>query len=373
MFGVMPFRLSENNRPTAGVFGFWNRTGTLITPATAGDSLSVPGGGANSQKFGPSTAANGANTTVVGANANAGSYLNCTIVGRSSTAGANNAAVFGYANTNAGDGAVLIGSSIVGGAHTGAISFGTNAPAAANTVTFGEAGASYYVSAVTFPNRGVTLKLPSANTLQLASGDAFIPEDATGQALGSGANNWDFFGRNLYLYSGQFQIRTPGNSYIHGTTSSLRFNFSTQITFASTDSAGVDVGLARSAAGIVKITDGSSGFGSVNAGGVLVARVSPAQITADQNDYALNATATLIRLNTDASRTITGFNATGNNGRLVMIINVGANDLVLANENAGSSAANRIITGTGADLTLTAGQSCWLIYDETSTRWRVRQ
>lgn len=97
---------------------------------------------------------------------------------------------------------------------------------------------------------------------------------------------------------------------------------------------------------------------------------SPAQITADQNDYALAAPTKYFRLDTDASRTITGF-GNGAAGREVVIVNVGANNLVIANENAGSAAANRIITGTAGDITLSADDTATLFYDGTTQRWRV--
>ena len=58
-------------------------------------------------------------------------------------------------------------------------------------------------------------------------------------------------------------------------------------------------------------------------------------------------------------------------GQLLTIVNVGAQDVVLANQSAGSTAANQIITGTGTDLTLSADESAQLFYDITSARWRV--
>lgn len=96
---------------------------------------------------------------------------------------------------------------------------------------------------------------------------------------------------------------------------------------------------------------------------------SPAQIVANQNDYAPGAFAEL-RLTTDASRNITGF-ANPQLGRILTIINAGAQNIVLQNQNAGSTALNRIITGTGADMTLTPDQSVTLHYDNTTGRWRV--
>lgn len=95
---------------------------------------------------------------------------------------------------------------------------------------------------------------------------------------------------------------------------------------------------------------------------------TPAQITSDQNDYYF--TGSFLRLSTDASRTITGF-ANGSDGRQLVAVNVGANDLILGDEDAGSSAINRIITGHGVSITLDPDASAHLWYDLTSARWRV--
>lgn len=69
-----------------------------------------------------------------------------------------------------------------------------------------------------------------------------------------------------------------------------------------------------------------------------------------------------------AAPTITGF-ASGAAGRPITIYAVGG-DVVLKNENAGSLASNRIVTGTGGDLTIAEGAFAELVYDEQSTRWR---
>ena len=94
---------------------------------------------------------------------------------------------------------------------------------------------------------------------------------------------------------------------------------------------------------------------------------APAQITSNQNNYQLGSLA-IQRLTTDASRNITGFVATPN--ALKVIINAGSNNLVLQNQHASSSAANRLINQAGADLTLTASQCAIYWYDLTTTRWR---
>lgn len=101
--------------------------------------------------------------------------------------------------------------------------------------------------------------------------------------------------------------------------------------------------------------------------------VTPSTITANQNNYlptnGLNVE--IWRLSSDASRTITGIDATtAVSGQSLTIFNVGSFPIVFANENAGSTAANRILTG-GSDVTVPSNQSILLKYDTTTDRWRA--
>jgi hypothetical protein len=98
--------------------------------------------------------------------------------------------------------------------------------------------------------------------------------------------------------------------------------------------------------------------------------ISPATITATQDNYNPSglSTATVLRLATDATRTITGL-AGGSDGRIIVIHNVGANAIVLGDEAAGSTAGNRFAL-SGA-VTLLADQSALLQYDSTTSRWRM--
>lgn len=102
----------------------------------------------------------------------------------------------------------------------------------------------------------------------------------------------------------------------------------------------------------------------------LTGDITPAQITAAQDDYNPTdlATASVLRLSSDAARNITGL-AGGADGRVITVVNVGSNNLVLKDQSASSAAANRFAFGT--DITLAADQSVALIYDETSQRWRA--
>jgi hypothetical protein len=99
--------------------------------------------------------------------------------------------------------------------------------------------------------------------------------------------------------------------------------------------------------------------------------ITPSQITANQNDYAPTgiATASVLRLATDASRNITSI-TTGSDGRVLTIVNIGAFNIVLKDDDgATGTAANRF--ALQGDLTLVPDETVSLLYDSTSLRWRV--
>ena len=98
--------------------------------------------------------------------------------------------------------------------------------------------------------------------------------------------------------------------------------------------------------------------------------VSPAQITANQNDYAPTglAAAAIMRISTDASRNITGL-GNGAAGKVLVVHNVGAFNAVLVDESASSTAANRF--ALRANFTIPPDGSVLLQYDSTSSRWRL--
>lgn len=104
--------------------------------------------------------------------------------------------------------------------------------------------------------------------------------------------------------------------------------------------------------------------------------VSPAQITANTNDYSptnLKHAGTL-RLTTDISRNLTGLVpltvTDSTDGRVITLYNAGAANLVVQNNNASSSAANRFDLG-GADITLAPKQSITLRYSNTIALWEI--
>lgn len=97
--------------------------------------------------------------------------------------------------------------------------------------------------------------------------------------------------------------------------------------------------------------------------------VSPAQLTANQNDYDPGA-GTIVRVSSDASRDITGVVA-GVSGQRRQWVNVGAQNVVLKHANGGSAAANQFLNATAADITLAPNEAADTWYDATSTVWRA--
>lgn len=105
--------------------------------------------------------------------------------------------------------------------------------------------------------------------------------------------------------------------------------------------------------------------------------LSPAQITANQNDYnptglnnggAPNG-ASILRLNSDATRNLTSI-VGGVSGRLLIQANTGTSNIVLKDDDGSTgTAANRI--GSSGDIIVLPEQSVLSWYDGTSNRWRV--
>lgn len=111
--------------------------------------------------------------------------------------------------------------------------------------------------------------------------------------------------------------------------------------------------------------------GSSSSSSTIGSWATPALITSNKNNYNFdNYVANGYRLSTDATRTITGFTG-GTDGRVIEIRNVGSNDITFANNSGSSSSGNKILTGTGSDITITPNQMIRLIYDNTSGFWQI--
>lgn len=104
---------------------------------------------------------------------------------------------------------------------------------------------------------------------------------------------------------------------------------------------------------------------------ILLSGVStPAQITSDQNNYSISSTASMIRLTSDASRTITGIGSP-TASRTIWIVNPGSFPIVLSQQDTNSTSTNRFNLPNASNYTIEPRDFVQLWYDSTSTRWRV--
>lgn len=102
--------------------------------------------------------------------------------------------------------------------------------------------------------------------------------------------------------------------------------------------------------------------------------INPAQITATQNNYNPSgwASAVVVRLSSDATRSITGFAAPEDgDGVFRLLVNSGGQTITLEHSDAGSDADNRILGPGSVDVSLTQNMCKWIWYDESSGNWRV--
>lgn len=94
---------------------------------------------------------------------------------------------------------------------------------------------------------------------------------------------------------------------------------------------------------------------------------TPPVITANQNNY-VPGNYDVLRLSSDAPRTITGFSG-GVKGRFLHLFNVGSYEITLANLSLLSLSANQIRSFTGFDIILNAGGELVLYYDFSTRTW----
>lgn len=101
-----------------------------------------------------------------------------------------------------------------------------------------------------------------------------------------------------------------------------------------------------------------------------VLKVTPQDLLLSGNVDNQALTSSLLLCNpSTTTRTITGFAAI--EGAMVKVENLGTVDLVLSHQGGTSDAANRMISPTGFDLTVSPNDGVWIAYDSTSDRWRI--
>lgn len=121
--------------------------------------------------------------------------------------------------------------------------------------------------------------------------------------------------------------------------------------------------------GILIVTT-SAGVG----GAISTPANTQAQFTANQDNLTPAGPSRMQRWSSDASRDVTGMLMPGgnNNGQDHIIINVGSNNIVLKHD-VTSTASNRWLNSTGADITLGPNEMAYTICDSTTQRWRTNK
>lgn len=113
----------------------------------------------------------------------------------------------------------------------------------------------------------------------------------------------------------------------------------------------------------------NANISNVTLGTVTNIQYTQTQITGDQNNYQLVQGFNFYNISSDAARVITGFVA-GYDGQQVYVYNAGSFAITVNNQSGSSTAANRVITGTGANQAVPASTGFWMTYKAGSlNRW----
>ena len=100
--------------------------------------------------------------------------------------------------------------------------------------------------------------------------------------------------------------------------------------------------------------------------------ITPSALTGNTNNYnpAGLSSSNILRISSTGNFNLTGLQAPSPaKGQVILVVNIGTNNITLKNNDAASSAGNRFLAG--ADKLVQAQESVILVYDEVSLRWRV--
>jgi hypothetical protein len=159
-------------------------------------------------------------------------------------------------------------------------------------------------------------------------------------------------------------------------TTGLRFGSNLPISWADNASQSTTqyTGVAPKTRGVLGITDGSTGGGSLS-----YISSTPAAIVANQNNYVLTGSA-FQRLNCTTASDITGIapptSGAHVDGRMIRLVSVGTATVRLMHNDTGSTAANRMFHHSFANVSLAVNKWADLVYDSTdngsgAAGWRV--
>ncbi len=225
------------------------------------------------------------------------------------------------------------------------------------TTTTGKILNTSSASAGAYTAGGVSFNFTGAHT-----GSGVLVTDATlaGTALGVTANT--LTSGNGFAVNSTATALTGNLGYIALTGNAVT-NTGNLLSLSSTGASSPVTGL--------KINVAGTGLALDVTGSVAFRAGTTYTASGIQNDVTSFLNSSYYRLAPTADLTLTGITG-GVDGKLLTLTNTSAFNVIVANQNVSSvTAANRIITGKSADVTLAADQTITLQYDSVAARWRM--
>ena len=357
---------SGNDVSLGALTSDWNQTG-VFNINTAGN-IAVNGGSLSTTSATANLLNANATTLNIGGAATA---INLGAAGAIVTGGGaltiNSAPATAVTVDSGTTGAVNIGNS----ANAKTITLGNITGATALNINTGTGGSTYTTTNGTF-------------NLNTGTGAINIGTDAGAKTITIG-NTTGATALNLNSGSGGINLAgnttiTDGNSFTTGTgvttlnsASVILSGNSTILDMTGTGTLGLNTTTNRAittGTGLFTTGGGLTVTGALSApGNFITAKGTDYTTTGTQNDVDFG-TGSLFRYTGASTATFTGI-AGGVDGRQIRIMNASSSNVVIKNDDAGSSATNRVLTTAGGDLTLSAGVSVGLQYDSGVSRWRV--
>jgi len=253
------------------------------------------------------------------------------------------------------------------------------APSTAGTITIGNTtSTTTFNGAVNLPSGSV-----SVGSLSLPNGDIIVGSGGNATAVGmSGDASIDNTG---HVTVSKFNGTTFGDmagqnsssvSISGGTisNSALANGGALTVTAGSGLSGGGSVALGGSTTVSLDVTHGNTWTGAQTFGASGYTSTAPTVLTTDVADWALSATNTYFNISSSTAVNVSGI-AGGTDGRMIVLVNTGANAITLKSEDATdeTTAANRFHFpgGAGNDMIVAADGTITLLYDGTNHRWRA--
>lgn len=110
---------------------------------------------------------------------------------------------------------------------------------------------------------------------------------------------------------------------------------------------------------------------SIISGGVIYTSYENVTITGNTNNLTINnlSSNVLIRITSTGNFNLTGIVNPDLLGREIKVYNVGTNNIILKNLDAGSNASSRF--QNGSDKTIQPGEGVAMIYDVVDLKWKA--